>query len=174
MTTFLSTLSAIFLLLSSVQKPITPSAPVYAAEEPTTFVIVRHAEKADSSTDPDLSEAGLARAVRLADVLQYMSVDGLHSTPYKRTRQTLGVLAERHQLPVQEYDPRNPDSFLDALKGDYGKTHVIAGHSNTAPRIVNYLTGNSVNKDLEDDVYDHLWIVHCHQDGTTTTILLHY
>jgi len=174
MTTFLSTLSALFLLFSSIQPEITTYVLNEATNEPTTFIVVRHAEKVDDSTDPDLSEAGAQRANRLAEMLQYMSIDGLHSTPFKRTRQTLGKLAEKHGLTVQEYDHRNPNPVLDALKAEHGKTFVIAGHSNTAPRIVNYLSGNSVYNDLEDHMYDHLWIVHCYPDGTTSTILLHY
>ena len=174
MSTFLTALLAIILLFPPASTDAGLIKQVETGSDPVTFVVVRHAEKAANSSDPDLSEAGLARAERLAAILQYMRVDGLHSTPFKRTRQTLGVLAERHELTVQEYDPRNPNSYLDALMGDFGKTHVIAGHSNTAPKIVNYLAGNSVYEDLEDHVYDHLWIVHRYPDGSTKTLLLHY
>jgi 2,3-bisphosphoglycerate-dependent phosphoglycerate mutase len=174
MTTFLSALTGFFLFFSSIQTQGVTDALSVASVEPSTFVVVRHAEKVDSSTDPDLSEAGLQRATRLAAVLQYMQIDGLHSTPFKRTWQTLGVLAETRGLTVQEYDPRNPNPFLDVAKSEYGKIHVIAGHSNTAPVIVNYLSGNTVYTELGDDVYDHLWIVHCYPDGTSKTILLHY
>jgi phosphohistidine phosphatase SixA len=174
MHTFLSTLAALFLLMSSIHVGDIAIDTSDAATEPTTFVVVRHAEKVDDSTDPDLSDAGHARAEQLAKVLQYMKIDALHSTPYKRTRQTLGKLSVSLGLEVQEYDPRNPNPYLDGLKADYGKTHVIAGHSNTAPSIVNYLSGGSVYTNLEDHVYDHLWIVHCYPDGSTKTVLLHY
>ncbi len=174
MTTFLSLLTTLLLLFSPVQTDVTTTIPNGSDGDVTTFIVVRHAEKVDSSTDPDLSKAGFERADRLAAVLQYMQIDGLHSTPFKRTRQTLGTLSEKHGLTVHEYDPRNPNSVLDALKANYGKTYVIAGHSNTAPNIVNYLTGNNDYADLEDHVYDHLWIVHCFANGTTKSVLLHY
>lgn len=174
MLTFLSALTAVFLFFSTTQVEGVVSTLPDSGADPTTFVIVRHAEKVDNSTDPDLSEVGYNRAARLAAMLQYMNIDGLHATPFKRTRQTLGVIAEKQGLPVQEYDPKNPNSVLDALKANYGKTYVIAGHSNTAPNIVNYLSGNSVYNDLADHVYDHLWIVHCYPDGTSKTVLIHY
>jgi 2,3-bisphosphoglycerate-dependent phosphoglycerate mutase len=174
MLTFLSALTALFLFFTTTQVDGDVNFLPDSSAEPTTFVIVRHAEKADNSTDPDLSQAGYDRAGRLAAVLQYMNIDGLHATPFKRTRQTLSVIAENKGIDILEYDPKNPNSLLDTLKGEFGKTHVIAGHSNTAPHIVNYLSGNRVYTDLEDHIYDHLWIVHCYPDGSSKTVLLHY
>lgn len=169
MQTIITTLAAFFLIISGIyhQQPA-------LVNDSVTFIVVRHAEKVDSSTDPDLSEAGMDRARKLAETLQYTDVDALFSTPYKRTRQTLGVLAEKHGLPISDYDPRRPNVLLDSLKGQSGKVFAIAGHSNTAPHIVNYLIGENRYKDLEDHVYDHLWIVHLFADGSTKTILLHY
>jgi len=174
MVTILTLITALFLLFPSPQADLTSTYSYGAETEPTTIIVVRHAEKADNSTDPDLSEAGRDRAARLATMLQYMDIDGLFSTPFKRTRQTLGVIADKNGAPIQEYDPKNPNPVLDVLKVDYGKTHIIAGHSNTAPHIVNYLTGNKVYSDLEDHMYDHFWIVLCFPDGTTKSVLLHY
>lgn len=169
MQTIITTLAAFILLISGVHHQ--ESTPIV---DSVTFVVVRHAEKADSSADPDLSEAGMDRARKLAETLQYTKVDGLFSTPYKRTRQTLGMLAEKQGLPISDYDPRRPNVLLDSLKSQSGKVFAIAGHSNTAPHIVNYLIGENRYKDLEDQVYDHLWIVHLFADGSTKTILLHY
>lgn len=148
--------------------------PTATSQDAVTFLVVRHAEKADSSSDPDLSEDGMNRARKLAETLKYTDIDALFSTPYKRTRQTLGVLGEQNGLSITDYDPRRPNVLLDSLKVQTGKTFVIAGHSNTAPHIVNYLIGENRYTDLEDHMYDHLWIVHLHADGTTKTILLHY
>lgn len=169
MQTIITTLAAFFLIISGIyhQQPA-------LVNDSVTFIVVRHAEKVDSSTDPDLSEAGMDRARKFAETLQYTKVDGLFSTPYKRTRQTLGILAEKQGLPISDYDPRRPNVLLDSLKSQSGKVFAIAGHSNTAPHIVNYLIGENRYKDLEDQVYDHLWIVHLFADGSTKTILLHY
>ncbi len=174
MVTILKLITALFLLYPFVQADLASTYSYDIDSEPTTIIVVRHAEKVDNSTDPDLSEDGLDRAARLATMLQSMDIDGLFSTPFKRTRQTLGVIADKHGVTIQEYDPKNPNPVLDALKVDFGKTYLIAGHSNTAPHIVNYLSGNAVYTDLGDDVYDHLWIVHCYPDGTSKTVLLHY
>lgn len=162
-------LTAVILLISGQS-----DHPTATSDDTVTFVVVRHAEKADSSSDPDLSEVGMNRARKLAEMLMYTEVDALYATPYKRTRQTLGVLGEQQGLNIADYDPRRPNVLLDSLKSQSGKTFVIAGHSNTAPHIVNYLIGENRYGDLEDHMYDHLWIVHLHADGTTKTILLHY
>ena len=174
MNTFLAILTAFLFLLGPSANVKTNKDHKSAASDPATIIVVRHAEKIDNSSDPDLSEAGLERAKQLANMLRSMQVEALYSTPYKRTRQTLGVLAENLGLSIEEYDPRNPNATLEKLKSAYGKTIVIAGHSNTAPSIVNFLSEKTVYKELEDHQYDHMWIVQCYPDGTTNTILLHY
>jgi broad specificity phosphatase PhoE len=145
-----------------------------ASSDVTTFIVVRHAEKADSSADPDLSEIGQQRAERLATMLASLNVDGCYSTPYKRTQQTLMPVAKTNDLEVMDYDPRSPAAVLEELKSQAGKTFVIAGHSNTAPLLVNYLNGQQNYSALDDSVYDHLWVVTVNKDGTTHTLLLHY
>jgi len=140
----------------------------------TTFIVVRHAEKVDSSSDPDLSEAGLQRAERLATMLASLNVDGCYSTPYKRTQQTLMPVAKANDIEVIDYDPRSPATVLDELKAQAGKTFVIAGHSNTAPLLVNYLNGQQNYSALDDSVYDHIWVVTINSDGSTHTLLFHY
>lgn len=163
-----------FLLLAAVLVIDPTSIFAQASSDATTFIVVRHAEKVDSSADPDLSEMGQQRADRLATMLASLNVDGCYSTPYKRTQQTLMPVAMANDLEVMDYDPRSPATVLDELKSQAGKTFVIAGHSNTAPLLVNYLNGQQNYKALEDSVYDHLWVVTINPDGTTHTLLLHY
>ena len=67
-----------------------------------TIYLVRHAERADSgtmagttmATDPDLSEAGRARAASLAVMLKDAGIKAIYTTEYKRTRQTAEPLAK--------------------------------------------------------------------------------
>jgi broad specificity phosphatase PhoE len=142
--------------------------------EVSTFIIVRHAEKVDDSRDPDLSAIGLERAERLAKMLASMKPDLAYTTPFKRTHQTVAPTAKAFGLNVEEYDPRNTAPFLEKLKGLEGKTVLIAGHSNTAPGIVNALLGEERFKDLEDHQYDHFWIVQRFPTGEASVILIHY
>lgn len=135
-----------------------------ADEEPakvTTFILVRHAEKADDGTsDPGLTAGGQSRAQKLAAMLAPAGVDAVFSTPYQRTRATVAPLAEMARLEVQEYDPQDQD-FASGLLGDHaGETLLIVGHSNTIPGMVNALTGTSTYGNLDDMEYDKLFIVH--------------
>src|SRR5215213_9019578 len=61
----------------------------------TTIILVRHAEKAVStSADMALSEAGAARANELARVLGGARIGAIYTTQYLRTRQTVAPLAK--------------------------------------------------------------------------------
>ena len=51
-----------------------------------TVFVTRHAEKADTSRDAELSDAGRSRAAYLAKLLQDADVEYVHSTDFKRTR----------------------------------------------------------------------------------------
>jgi phosphohistidine phosphatase SixA len=104
-----------------------------SAQQLTTFILVRHAEKADGSDDPELSEAGKARAQRLAEVLSKTSIQAIYSTSYKRTRDTVSPLAKAKGLEVIAYEAKKADPIEKILKDHVGGTVVISGHSNTTP-----------------------------------------
>ena len=75
------------------------------AAEPTVVFLVRHAEKVDSSRDPELSTAGMDRAKRLANVLRSVKLDRIHSSDYMRTR--------RVPIPVGRLGPT--DMYVQAM-----------------------------------------------------------
>ena len=65
-----------------------------AAARPAIF-IVRHAEKvASTGRDPDLSDAGRARAESLAKMLKDAGITSIYVTDLKRTQQTAEPLAK--------------------------------------------------------------------------------
>lgn len=121
------------------------------------YYLVRHAEKVDESTDPLLTEAGMARAEALKEQLLDAGIDSVFSTPYKRTRLTVQALADALNEPVTMYGTDTTYQFVQALKKLRGKNVVIAGHSNTIPEMVLLMTGDTVHIPHED--YDNLFIV---------------
>lgn len=140
----------------------------------TTIILVRHAEKQTvvsgdemMKADPPLSREGKARAMRLIEALKGFTPTDIFATNYKRTMNTVAPLADVNQLPVQQYDPRNQQAFAEKLKAAAGKTIVVAGHSNTIPRLVNLLLGEEKFADLDDSVYSKIFIVRI-TDGTAT------
>ena len=72
------------------------------SQDLTTFILVRHAEKAfDGTKDPALTEVGKDRSLRLASLLQKQEVAALYSTPFKRTQVTLIPIAQGQQLSIE-------------------------------------------------------------------------
>lgn len=131
------------------------------AQDQTTFILVRHAEKADDGTrNPPLNEAGIIRARSLADLLINQEIAALYSTPYKRTQETLQPIADAKEIEVEEYDPRASSDWLKTLVEKHsGKTVIISGHSNTIPSLANSLLGTETFSQFDDSDYSNLIII---------------
>ena len=135
-----------------------------AAAQQTVFV-VRHAERADTvaggsptmASDPDLSEAGRARAQSLATALKDAKITAIFVTPYKRTQQTAEPLAKALGLQATAIDPKEAAGMIEKVKAASGNV-LIVGHSNTVPDILTRLGVTDAPK-LADDEYDNLFVV---------------
>ena len=58
-------------------------------QEMTTFILVRHAEKvADGTSDPALTEEGIARANKIRSMFYDVDITAIYSTNYRRTKRT--------------------------------------------------------------------------------------
>jgi 2,3-bisphosphoglycerate-dependent phosphoglycerate mutase len=130
------------------------------AQQVTTFILVRHAEKvSDGSKDPELTEAGKARALALTKFFKEVKIDAIYSTGFKRTQNTVTPLAMSKNLPISSYEAMKGDEIDQMLKKFPGGTIVISGHSNTTPWVANYLLGKEEFKDFDDNDYDNMLIV---------------
>lgn len=159
---FRSLACAAALLLASVGP-----APARVFEAPTVVIVVRHAEKAAvEGQDPPLSEAGLKRAQRLADLAAQAGVSVVYTTQFRRTRDTAQPLVERLKIPAQavELTRANISAHPAALAREIttkhkGQTVLVVGHSNTAPRVAAALSGQSI-PDLDDATeFDAVFVV---------------
>ncbi len=148
--------AALLFLLSLASYPGCRSDP--PTEPVTTVFVVRHAEKAENGTDPDLSEMGQARARQLRDMLSALPVSALYATEFRRTQQTLSPLAEDRGLPVNQIPAAGTGELVTAIQSHRGGVIVAAGHSNTVPSIVNLLAGTDY-QDLDEQDYDNLFVV---------------
>ena len=142
------------------------------AQDATTVILVRHAEKIDDSRDPALSAEGEARAALLATMLADAGIDHIVSTDYLRTRHTVLPLAQSLGLEVGSYDPRDLQATAAQLR-EWGGTILVSGHSNTTPGLVEALGGDSRGP-IDDAEYDRLYVVNLAPDGTVTTTLIRY
>lgn len=142
---------------------LTACMPTRPAPTGIEFVIVRHAEKSnDDPRDPTLSEAGLARAQRLAAALAKQPLAAVYATAYRRTQQTAAPAASDHGLVVTTYDAAlDAKDLASTLKQRHASgTVLVVGHSNTVPAIAAALCA-CVVAPLRDDEFDrrlHVWI----------------
>ncbi len=123
----------------------------------SNYYLVRHAERANSSADSPLSDAGHQRALALRDSLNDKEIDGIFATVYLRTQQTAIPLAESIGVPLTIYHPDTTALFVHALLKLKGKDVLVVGHSNTVPEMVWLMTGDSVT--IGHDEYDKLFKV---------------
>lgn len=125
-----------------------------------TIILVRHAEKADAtSQDPDLSAEGKQRAERLVKVAGKYKPGAFYSTNYKRTRDTITPLAAKRKKQVEIYDARNPNALVNAIMKSKYKRHIVSGHSNTIPALANLIAKKDVFKNLDESEYGVFWVI---------------
>lgn len=127
--------------------------------KPTTIFLVRHAEKADDGTrNPPLSEDGIKRAQKLAEMLSKSGVTAIYSTDYKRTKSTVEPLANLTNIQIKLYTPMKEDELKKIIEDNRGGVVVICGHSNTTPWSASFLSGTKLENFNESD-YSNLLIV---------------
>lgn len=122
---------------------------------PDTLFLLRHAEKRDG-INPNLSQAGQARAEHLVSILKDKKIKHIFSTNYNRTLETVKPLSQELDIVVTHYNPRQLTALVKQLKTLKGNT-VIVGHSNTTPQLVKLLTGQDVT--INEDQFDKLFVV---------------
>lgn len=159
----LAVLSACALAVAAIgpRAPQDDSGALKALSYPRTIVLVRHAEKdVEPKDDPNLSEAGAARAKRLSDMLAKSGVTHAFATEYQRTQQTLSLLSVASGVNVQVVPARSADTLLSALESlPKNAIAVVAGHSNTVPMLVDKLSGGQTKVKIDESEYDRLFVV---------------
>lgn len=151
---------------------VTPEPLLEESAVTTRVYLVRHAEKL-AGTDPSLTEAGEARAAELVRVLEDVEFTHIHSSDYARTRQTASPIAAAKDLEIHLYDPSDLEGFAADLLLTTG-THLVVGHSNTTPQLVEILGGDGGQLINEATEYDRLYIVEIDSDGIVSSDLTRY
>lgn len=137
-----------------------------------TVIVVRHAEKADQSADPELSDAGLARGDALAESLANAGLTHVFVTPLKRTGLTASAAAqaagvEAVAISLEGSVPAHVARVAEQVRALPADSVVlIVGHSNTVPDIVRGLGGEATP--MTDCEYDRLTILSLKANGAHT------
>ena len=139
------------------------------------MVAIRHAERASSDRDSELSALGESRARDLARFLADVPLERVYSSDFRRTRDTVGPLRELRPLPLEIYDPSELGA-LAALIRERGESVVVAGHSNTTPALVRALGGRSPGSPdvlpevLDESLYDRVYVLRIGARRTETML----
>jgi len=146
----------VFLLVAGLARPALAQQSIF---------LIRHAERADSvpgqpptmANDPDLSDAGRARAQSLASLMKDAGITAIYTTEYKRTQQTVAPLAKTLGLTPVVIKASETARLVKELAA--GKSNVlVVGHSNTVPDVIKGL-GVTTPPAIGDDEFDNLFIV---------------
>lgn len=147
------------------------------AEDDSSWIIVRHGEKADRpANNPRLTPAGHARAERLKSLAVPLRVAAVYSTNTRRTLDTAQPTADTIGTEVRKYalDPSDPDpAWFAAIRARHSsQTVLIVGHSNTIGPIIRGL-GVAGEFPIQEREFDRLFIVTT-GNGESTVSRLRY
>ncbi len=144
---------------------------ISVAAAQSTIFLVRHAEKAaGGGNDPDLSDAGRARAESLATTLKDSGISAIFVTDLKRTQQTAAPLAKFLHVDPAIVPAKDSVALLAKLRATTGNALVV-GHSDTIPNLIKSL-GIATPVNIEDNDYDNLFVLVL--DAKPRLVRLHY
>jgi broad specificity phosphatase PhoE len=144
--------------------------------------LVRHAEKATDSNEPGvaLSEAGTARANRLAGMLKAAGITAVYATDTVRARKTAEPLTKSAGLEIRIYAQKDaegkpaPQLLLERLRKEEPRGVVlVVGHSNTIPELLAAL-GDVAKVEIPATQYDDLFVIVPRAGGPPSVVRLKY
>jgi phosphohistidine phosphatase SixA len=117
---------------------LTLAGTAHAACPAAAVHLLRHAEKAGGSEDPDpgLSDRGRERAAALVQWFEDHAVDAVYATHLRRTQHTALPLALARDLDLRVLPAGATPQLIARLRERHcGEQVVVVGHSNTVPEI---------------------------------------
>jgi len=119
-------------------------------------ILVRHAERQSSGSDPSLTAAGKRRAALLATMFAGAGVTAIFTSGAGRTKQTAAPLAAKVGVA-----PRQVDDSIAAARGQIlagGACVVVVGHSDTVPEFIEAL-GGPAGVEIDDHEFDRMFVL---------------
>jgi broad specificity phosphatase PhoE len=123
---------------------------------PVVF-IVRHAEKANTGKDPELSVQGQKRAEALANILKDSQIAAVFVTEFKRTQETAAPTARAAHVSPTVIPANNIGVLVEKLRTLNGNALVV-GHGNTIPDLLRAL-GIATPVSIPEDDYAEIFAV---------------
>ena len=149
--------------------------PVYAQQ---AVLLVRHAElQGAAMAEPKhlpLSEAGEARAERLAAMLKDASIGAIYVTDFVRTQKTAEPLARAIGKEPTVLPKGDPKELVARLRANHAReTVLLVGHTDTLPGLLGAL-GHPADIKIEAPDYGNLFVVVPRPEGAPAFMRLRY
>lgn len=141
-------------------------------------ILVRHAELQGAAMAPAkdlaLSEAGEARAKRLASILKDTSVGAIYVTDFARTSKTAEPLSRELNRELTVFPKGDPQELVERLRKNHGgQTVLMVGHTDTLPGLLKAL-GHPADIKIDPQDYTNMFVVVPKTDGAPTFLRLRY
>jgi probable phosphoglycerate mutase len=135
-----------------------------SAPPPPAILVVRHADR-DPGRDPDLNDAGRARAEALVEPARRAGVVAVFHTQFKRTKQTAAPVALALRIPMFQVDiaANQETEYAEAVARNIaascpGKPVLIVSHSNAIPALLKKL-GVESPREIPETEYGVVFVV---------------
>jgi 2,3-bisphosphoglycerate-dependent phosphoglycerate mutase len=141
-------------------------------------ILVRHAElQGAAMAEPKqlpLSEAGAARAQRLASMLKDAGVGAIYVTDFVRTQKTAEPLARAINKELTVLPKGDPGELVERLRKNHdGQTVLLVGHTDTLPGLLKAL-GHPVEIKIEPEDFANMFVVVPKREGAPAFLHLRY
>jgi len=141
-------------------------------------ILVRHAElQGAAMAEPKqlpLSEAGKARAQRLATMLKDADVSAIYVTDFVRTQKTAKPLALAINKEPTVLPKGDPGELVERLRKNHSEQIVLlVGHTDTLPGLLKAL-GHPTEIKIEPEDYANIFVVIPKSEGAPTVLRLRY
>lgn len=148
------------------------------ADAQQAVILVRHAELQGAAMatpkDVALSEAGKARAQRLAGLLKDSGVGAIYVTDFVRTNKTAEPLSQELDKKMTVLPKGDPGELVERLRRNHaGQTVLLVGHTDTLPGLMKAL-GHPLEIKIGTEDYGNIFVVMPKSDGAATFLRLRY
>jgi 2,3-bisphosphoglycerate-dependent phosphoglycerate mutase len=128
-----------------------------AISKPVVIFMVRHADRPKTGANTDtLTEAGHKRAGDLKHALALANIDTIYVTEFRRTHLTADSL-RRTGIPQAQYASSDSAALVTRLMGYKDRRFLIAGHSNTVPKLIKACGCTPPSNLIPDNEFDNLF-----------------
>ena len=153
---------------------------VWLTANSTVVIVIRHAEKLSvSAPDPELSEAGQARAALLVRMFGETQgtgrLDAIYTSSALRNRMTAAPLAARLGIVPIVAPSDDPKGLAHRIvRENSGERVMVIGHANTVPELVAALSGRRDIPQIDEKEFGTMYIVTVPRIGRANVLRLNY